>query len=158
MSPRDEMLLAMNDRSIEHVPKGTPIIPEGPLATTEDMQEFKRLVQLIGYQVKFGQPRAVTKPRLRVVTLTPSCSVGTLSDEYFHVWNNVGSVRGMYLERGAEAEEHRALGQTLRISGSSNDRRFHQLELRNYVRCLRNSPEPIPIFVWRTFRLLRKAR
>lgn len=157
MSPREETLLCMKTRAEAQVPEGQPIIPEGPTAITADMQEFKRLVTALGYEVKFGQGAAVTKPGLRLVALTASCSVGVLSDEYLHVWNNFAGTRGRYLEQESGTKEHKELGSTLRLSGSSNDRRFHQLELKNYVRFLERSGGPIPIFMWRTFSGLKRA-
>lgn len=158
MSPRDGMLGCMSKRTEEQVPYGEPIIPEGPIATTDDMQEFKRLVEAMGYQVKFGQAKAVTKPGVRLVMLTPNCTVGVLSDEYLHVWNNFADGRGQHLGNGADKDEHRSLGSTLRLSGSSNDRRFHQLELRNYVRYLSVSGDSIPTFLWRTFSQMKHAQ
>ncbi|HEY3740876.1 MAG TPA: hypothetical protein VGL53_13580 [Bryobacteraceae bacterium] len=158
MSPRDEMLACISKRTEENVPYGEPIIPEGPVATSDDMQEFKRLAEAMGYEVKFGQSRAVTKPGARTVAVTPSCTVGVLSDEFLHVWNNFADGRGQHLENGADKAEHRALGGTLRLSGSSNDRRFHQLELRNFVRHLKSSGGSIPTFMWRTFSGMKRAQ
>lgn len=76
MSPRDEMLRCMKNRAEGPLIAGQPVIPDGPVATTDDMQEFKRLAQALGYAVKFGQMAAVTKPGLKLVTLTASCTVG----------------------------------------------------------------------------------
>lgn len=157
MSPRDEMLRCMKNRAEGLLIAGQPVIPDGPVATTGDMQEFKRLVQALGYAVKFGQTAAVTRPGPRLVAVTAGCTVGVLSDEYFHVWNNFAETRGKYLETASRRDEHQALGSTLRLSGSSNDRRFHQLELLNYVQFLEKSGGPIPIFVWRTFNLLKRG-
>ena len=107
-------------------------------------------------EIKFGQSRAVTKLGDKSVHLTARCSVGVLTDEFLHAWNNFGERRGLYLDEAGK-EEHQKLGRDFRLSGSSNDRRFHQLELENYVRCLRNSREAIPVFVWRTFTALNRA-
>jgi hypothetical protein len=155
MSPRDEMIQCMQRRAAGAVRQGEPIIPDGPTATTEDVQEFKRLVTSLGYEVKFGQANAVTKPREELVQVTARCTVGVLSDEFLHVWNNYSQQRGKYHEDAPIAEEHRHLGSTLRLSGSSNDRRFHQLELGNYARFLAQSGTAIPLFLWRTFSALK---
>ena len=155
MSPRDEMIRCMKNRAAGTVPQGEPIIPDGPTATTEDIQEFKRLVTSMGYEIKFGQVNAVTKPREKLVQITSKCTVGVLSDEFLHVWNNYVQQRGKYHEATPVADEHRQLGSTLRLSGSSNDRRFHQLELGNYVSFLARSGATIPIFLWRTFSALK---
>lgn len=157
MSPRDEMIRCMQSRAAGAVREGEPIIPDGPTATTEDMQEFKRLVVAMGYEVKFGQARAVTNPRKQSVQITAKCTVGVLSDEFLHVWNNHASQRGKYHEGSTEAEEHTHLGSTLRLSGSSNDRRFHQLELKNYGHFLAQSSTAIPVFLWRTFSALKRS-
>ena len=154
MPPREDMIRRMRNRAADAVREGEPIIPDGPTATTEDVQEFKRLVNSMGYTIKFGQASAVTKPRDGLVHITAKCTVGVLSDEFLHVWNNYTQRRGKYLEE-AFAEEHRHLGVTLRLSGSSNDRRFHQLELGNYARFLAQSEAAIPIFLWRTFSALK---
>jgi hypothetical protein len=156
-TPRDEMLDRMQERALQIVPEGQPIIPDGPTATSEDMQDFKRMSIALGFEVKFGQVAAVTRPGSRTVSVTSKCTVGILTDEYLHVWNNFGDRRGTYLSE-AMAEEHKGLGSTLRLSGSSNDRRFHQLELLNYVLCLRRSGEAIPTFVWRTFNVLPRVK
>jgi hypothetical protein len=155
--PRDEMLDRMQSRAEQSVPDGQPIIPDGPTATTEDMQEFKRLVVSLGYEVKFGQRTAVTKPAARTVSVTGKCTVGILTDEYLHVWNNFAERRGLYLA-DSMSDEHRGLGATLRLSGSSNDRRFHKLELLNYLQFLRRSGQAIPTFMWRTFNVLPRIK
>ena len=150
---RDDMLGTMERRSLEQVREGQPIIPDGPIALTQDMQEFKILVIGMGYEVKFGQNRAVTLPGDRSVHLTPRCSVGVLTDEFLHAWNNYAGRRGIYLD-AAKEKEHEGLARVTRLSGSSNDRKFHQLELENYVRCLQKSGDAIPGFIWRTFSVL----
>ena len=43
MSPRGAMIRCMLKRAEAVVPMGQPIIPEGPIATRQDVQEFKRL-------------------------------------------------------------------------------------------------------------------
>jgi hypothetical protein len=121
------------------------------------MQEFKRLAEGLGYKIKFGQASAVTRPASRVVAVTGNCTVGVLTDEYLHVWNNFAETRGQYLDENA-GREHRAFARMVRLSGSSNDRRFHQLELENYVYFLENSGGAIPNFIWRTFTVLKRAR
>src|SRR5689334_24487266 len=121
---RDEMLDRMQLRAEQPVPDGQPIMPDGPIATTADMQDFKQRVLALGYEVEFGQRAAVTTPRTRSVSLTPRCTVGILTDEYLHVWNNFSGTRGSCLA-DALSDEHKGLGATLRLSGSSNDRRFH---------------------------------
>ncbi len=146
----------MHNRADGAVREGEPIIPDGPTATTEDMQVFKRLVISMGYDVKFGQTRAVTIPRKQTVQLIGNCTVGVLSDEFLHVWNNYAAQRGKYHEEPGVAEEHSHLGSSRRFSGSSNDRRFHQLELGNYARFLAQSGTAIPIFIWRTFGALKR--
>jgi hypothetical protein len=156
MSPREEMLRCMKERARAAVPEGQPIVPNGAVATTQDMQEFKQLVQALGYEVKFGRVSAARRPSSKVVDLTGNCTVGVLTDEYLHVWNNFAESRGKYVEENS-GHEHRALAGTFRLSGSSNDRRFHQLELENYVRFLENSGGAIPNFIWRTFTVLKRA-
>jgi hypothetical protein len=156
VSPRDKMLRCMLERCTAVIPEGVPIIPDGPKATTQDIQEFKRLAKESGYAVKFGRPSAVTKPGKQEVEITAECTTGVLADEYLHVWNNLSQIRGHYL-RDPEAQEHVSLARTLRLSGSSNDRRFHQLELQNYVSFLAASQTPIPIFVWRSFTVLNPS-
>jgi hypothetical protein len=156
VSPREAMLNCMKCRAVATVPVGEPIIPEGPTATSHDIQEFKRLVKLMGYEANFGESRAVTKPSEGIVELTAKCTAGILSDEFLHVWNNFAGARGRYLDPGV-ASEHKALGSTFRLSGSSNDRRFHQLELQNYAVFLEQSGAPIPMFLWRAFNALRLA-
>lgn len=153
MSARDEMIHCMQRRATGVVPKGEPIIPDGPTATTQDIQEFKGLVSAMGYEIKFGQVNAVTKPRERLVQIT----VGLLSDEFLHVWNNYAQRRGEYHDDKPTGEEHKGLGSTLRLSGSSNDRRFHQLELGNYARFLSNSSSAITNFLWRTFAAIKRS-
>jgi hypothetical protein len=150
------MIQCLLRRAEAVVREGEPIIPDGPTATSADIQEFKRLVTALGYEIKFGQVRAVTKPSHRQVHITSSCTVGILSDEFLHVWNNAQH-RGKYFESTLTADEHRQLGSTLRLSGSANDRRFHQLELGNYARFLMRSGTAIPMFVWRTFSILNRA-
>jgi hypothetical protein len=154
MSSKDQMLRRMQDRATAPVREGDPIVPDGPTATTEDMQEFKRLAHACGYVVKFGKSRALTRPNQQVVELTAKCTTGILSDEFLHCWNNFAQNRGRYLD-AATAIEHNALCSTFRLSGSSNDRRFHQLELRNYAGFLAQSDGPIPVFMWRTFSVLK---
>ena len=156
MSPREEILQCMKYRAETVVPEGEPIIVDGPTATTQEMQEFKFLASTLGYTAKFGQASAVTKPGARIVAVTAFCTVGVLTDEYLHVWNNFGETRGRYLG-DADKREHKALGGTLRLSGSSNDRRFHQLELLNYAHFLGVSGSAIPSFIWRTFSVVKRA-
>ncbi len=156
MSVRDEMLRLMDSRAGAKVREGEPIIPDGPTATTEDIQEFKRLANVCGYEVKFGKSAALTRPGRQVVELTAKCTTGILSDEFLHVWNNFTQNRGRYLDAPTSIE-HKTLSYTFRLSGSSNDRRFHQLELQNYTSFLAQSDGPIPIFLWRTFSLLKSA-
>jgi hypothetical protein len=136
MPPREEMLRCMQERAATVVPDGEPIIRDGPIATTQDIQEFKSLVEALGYSVKFGQSKSVTKPGNQRVELE---AARTLS-------------RRFGLRQRAPS-----LGSTLRISGSSNDRRFHQLELGNCARYLEQSGEAIPLFIWRTFSQLKRA-
>lgn len=157
MSPREEMLRCMQNRAVVTVREGEPIIPDGPSATTEDIQEFKRLVEAMGYEVKFGRTKALTRPARCLVEITARCTVGVLSDEFLHVWNNYKQRRGLYMTEQSSAEEHRHLGSTFRLSGSSNDRRFHQLELYNYSRFLALSGGVIPVFLWRTFSETKRA-
>ena len=114
MSPREAMLNCMKCRAVATVPVGEPIIPEGPTATSHDIQEFKRLVKLMGYEANFGESRAVTKPSESIVELTAKCTAGILSDEFLHVWNNFAGARGRYLDPGV-ASEHKALGSTFRL-------------------------------------------
>src|SRR5260221_333736 len=154
MSSKDQMVRRMQVRASATVREGDPIGPDGPTATTEDIQEFKRLANACGYVVKFGKSRALTRPGQQVVEVTAKCTTGILSDEFLHCWNNFAQNRGRYLD-AATAIEHKALRHTFRLSGSSNDRRFHQLELRNYVGFLAQSDGPIPIFLWRTFSVLK---
>jgi hypothetical protein len=144
----------MKRRALATVPEGEPIIPEGPTATSQEIQEFKRLIGSMGYEASFGKSRAVTKPSASIVELTARCTAGILSDEFLHVWNNFAGTRGRYLDPGA-ASEHKGLGSTFRLSGSANDRRFHQLELQNYAFFLEQSGEAIPMFLWRAFNVLR---
>lgn len=149
---RDEVLTAMETRATARIPEGQPIIPDGVLARKEDTATFQSAVHELGYTVKFGKDKAVTisDPRDRRVQLTQRCRIGELTDEFLHVWNNWNEQRGVYLE-GGEAEEHKFLSRQKHFSGSSNDRRFHQLELKNFVHHLRSSGAHIPIFVWKTF-------
>lgn len=152
MPTRGEVLTAMETRATVQIPEGQPIIPDGVFARKEDTADFQSAVHDLGYTVKFGKDKAVTisdqqDPR---VQLTPRCRIGELTDEFLHVWNNWNEQRGRHLE-GAEAEEHRFLSRQKHFSGSSNDRRFHQLELKNYVCYLRSSGTHIPIFIWKTF-------
>jgi hypothetical protein len=154
VSPREAMLNCMKRRALATVPIGEPIIPEGPTATSQEIQEFKRLIKSMGYEASFGKSRAVTKPAAGIVELTAKCTAGILSDEFLHVWNNFAGARGRYLDAGV-ASEHKGLGSSFRLSGSSNDRRFHQLELQNYVVFMEQSGEAIPMFLWRAFNVLR---
>ena len=152
MARRDDVLNAMQHRANEIIPEGVPIIPDGPLALSEDMACFQVAVQEMGYSVEFGQKRArtVPDPRDRRVELTARCRVGELTDEFLHVWNNCHERRGHFLPDG-NAEEHRFLSRQKHFSGSSNDRRFHQLELENYTRSLRATGAHIPLFIWKSF-------
>jgi hypothetical protein len=149
---REDVLRAMERRATEAVPEGQPIIPDGAVALKEDMESLQQYITRLGYSVKFGTKRAVTTSNRyeSKVQLTARCHTGELTDELLHVWNNGNERRGRYLEE-ARSEEHRFLSKQKHLSGSSNDRRFHQLELENYVRYLRASGEHIPIFVWKTF-------
>jgi hypothetical protein len=149
---REEVLSVMATRATEVVPEGQPIIPNALIARTEDLQSFRGYVTEFGYSLKFGTDRAFTRVSGsdRVIQITARCSVGELTDEFLHAWNNWKEQRGRHLEE-AESEEHRFLSRQKRFSGSSNDRRFHQLELKNYVNHLRARNEHIPIFVWKTF-------
>jgi hypothetical protein len=149
---REDVVTAMETRATEVVPAGQPIIPDSVIALKEDIQAFREYVSELGYSIKFGAKWAVTRfnksdPKIQ---LTARCRIGELTDEFLHAWNNWNERRGCYLE-AAESEEHKFLSRQKHFSGSSNDRRFHQLELKNYVRYLRESGEHIPIFVWKTF-------
>jgi hypothetical protein len=43
----------MERRAQEHVREGEPIIPDGPVALTQDIQDFKSLVEkIMGYEIK----------------------------------------------------------------------------------------------------------
>src|SRR5436853_7777140 len=97
MPPRDQTLDKMDRRATTTVPEGEPIIPNGPTATTQDIQEFKSAVEAMDYSVEFGEASAVTKPKESVVHLTARCTVGDLTDEYLHIWNNSQNRRGMFL-------------------------------------------------------------
>jgi hypothetical protein len=108
MPPREEMLRCMQERAATVVPDGEPIIRDGPIATAQDIQEFKSLVEALGYSVKFGQSKSVTKPGNQRVELEARCSVGTLTDEFLHVWNNHSRRRGHFLGDLACAKEHQA--------------------------------------------------
>jgi hypothetical protein len=149
---RADVLNAMQMRADQVVPEGTPIIPDGPVALTEDIACFQVAVNEMGYEVKFGQLSAKTipNPENRQVQLTSRCRVGELTDEFLHVWNNGSDRRGNFLPQ-ARAQEHRFLSRQKHFSGSSNDRRFHQLELANYTHFLNKFSEHIPIFVWKSF-------
>jgi hypothetical protein len=156
---RDDVLNAMQARATQIVPEGIPIIPDGVLALTEDIACFQSAVHEMGYSVEFGQIRArtVPDPQDRRVELTARCRIGELTDEFLHVWNNFNERRGNFLPV-EDANEHRALSRQLRLSGSSNDRRFHQFELENNTRHLRGSNGHIPLFVWKTFIDLARQR
>jgi len=133
-------------------PDGQSIIPDGPPATQHDASEFKRFCIEAGFSVEFAGPgqKIATSPLKKLVRIPKCTTTGLLTDEYLHVWNNCGH-RGEYLGAAGRKQEHLAFASTLRLSGSTNDRQFHKLELENFILWIEGGGGPIPVFVWRTF-------
>lgn len=95
--PRDEMLDRMQCSAEQPVPGREPIMPDGPTTMTEDIREFKKLVNVLGYDVKFSPNTAATEPATRTVSVTASCLVlGKLSDKYLHIWNKFAERSGIF--------------------------------------------------------------
>lgn len=66
-------------------------------------------------------------------------------DEFTHVWNNQPGIRGRFLSV-FEAEDHVYLGNQAFEKGTEglstlNNIKFHQLELRNYLRSNAAKPD-----------------
>jgi hypothetical protein len=89
---------------------------------------------------------------INIDTRTPNrrgfVSVGQLTDEYLHAWNQI-ETRGKFLDTSA-ANEHRRLGRIAERLGtkalvSTENVVFHKLEALNFV-C---SGHPVPGFMWR---------
>ncbi len=75
-------------------------------------------------------------------------SLGQLTDEYLHAWNQIKG-RGRFLDPRA-ATEHRRLGldaehNGTRSLGVSGNAAFHRLEALNFVQ----SDAAVPSFIWR---------
>lgn len=90
---------------------------------------------------------------INVDTKTPTqrgfVSLGQLTDEFLHAWNQVRG-RGKYLPSDA-AKMHRTLGATAerygtRALGISPNAAFYKLEALNFL----DADEHIPTFMWRS--------
>jgi hypothetical protein len=154
MSAQEQVLGVMLRRSTMTVPEGTPIIPDGPVATSQDMQEFKRLCELCRYMVIFGAPDGRTSQSQMTVKVSGHASVGLLTDEFLHVWNNTDERRGKFFPDPEQGKTHRFLRTLGAKSGTSDDRHLHQMEIANFAYCVKAGGASIPVFVWRTFRAL----
>jgi hypothetical protein len=133
---------------------GQPLIPDGPYASTAEVYEFRVLAGEMGVAtVVLGQKKDVTqwfgeKSPDNYVHLTPWISVGTLTDEFLHVWNNHAKNRGRYINDLSLANEHITLNL---CRTPPSEIRYHQLELLNYTEFVSRMKPQIPGFVWRAF-------
>jgi hypothetical protein len=165
MSRRDQVLQLMLHRARNVVPRGEPIFPDGPVATSEDIREFVRLCDDLDFEILFGKRTAMTRTPIKKgkdapgeVHLTPRVTVGVLTDEFLHAWNNRRGNRGKYLKDRVRGEEHAFLGSRKLTSGGTDDRRLHQMELENFTEYSLRFSGHIPLYVWRTFIALEKAK
>jgi hypothetical protein len=140
MSRRDDVLKLMLNRATSPVRQGEPIFPDGPLANSDDISEFARLCREFDYRVLFNKRSAVTKTPITPgrdspgeVHLTARVTVGVLTDEFMHVWNNRRGNRGKYIKDRARGEDHVFLSLRELTSSDTDDRRFHQMELENFT-------------------------
>lgn len=120
--------------------------------------DFEQLIwaaQKIGVTVTHESGGSHYSPARRVInidTKTPNqrgfVSIGQLTDEYLHAWNQYWR-RGTFLDAVA-AKEHVRLGKIAESVGTANlgtssNAAFHKLEALNFFM----SGKPIPSFIWR---------
>ena len=89
---------------------------------------------------------------INIDTKTPNqrgfVSLGQLSDEFLHAWNQVRG-RGKFLDPRV-AKEHQAFGRIAtesgtRSLGTNQNAAFHKLEALNFI----SSGQHVPTFIWR---------
>jgi hypothetical protein len=120
--------------------------------------DFESLVMSahdLSISVSFDSSGSYFSPSQRLInidTKTPNrrgfVSLGQLSDEYLHAWNQVRG-RGKFLE-GKAAEFHQSFGRIAanhgtRTLGSNQNAAFHKLEALNFI----FANEHFPTFIWR---------
>ena len=120
-----------------------------------DFAALTEAAQLLNVAVTFYSGGLYFSPSrllINIDTKTPNqcgfVSLGQLSDEYLHAWNQVRG-RGKFLEAKA-AQEHQALGRTAAARGTKSlgtkqNTVFHKLEALNFI----GSDQHVPSFVWR---------
>lgn len=134
--------------------------PEYPGSTLPalkvDFAQLDLFAGKLGVRVTTHSGGSYFSPTLRLINIdsrTPSrrgfVSVGQLTDEYLHAWNQRFG-RGRFLEPRA-AGEHRSFGARAerdgtRSLGRSGNAAFHKLEALNFVQ----SGHDVPGFIWRT--------
>ncbi len=134
-----------------------PNYPGSDIAALKvDFESLRLSAQEIGVTVTLGSGGSFFSPRLKRINIDTKSrtargfvSVGQLTDEYFHAWNE-NKDRGRYLTDRTAAEEHVRLGRIAAASGTRSlgtqgNIAFHKLEALNFIA----SDARIPTFVWR---------
>jgi hypothetical protein len=134
--------------------------PEYPGSSEPALKvDFESLVDValkLGITVTFNSGGSYFAPDDRLINIDTKAktrrgfvSLGQLSDEYLHAWNQVRG-RGKFLD-GNAAKEHQRLGRLAekegtRSLGTNQNAVFHKLEALNFI----TASKHIPTFIWRT--------
>ena len=120
-----------------------------------DFQALEDAALEIGVTVTFNSGGSYFAPGARLINIDTKIpnqrgfvSLGQLSDEYLHAWNQIRG-RGRFLDAKA-AKEHQTFGRAAtehgtRWLGTNQNAAFHKLEALNFIL----SNEHVPTFIWR---------